>query len=259
VQYLDHPEYHSATKLAYLRAIVPRSARRAAVVTTPTEWVRTTVIERLGIEPDRVLVVRHGVDRLAVGALPDAAALRSRFGLGDGPFVVFPAITHPHKGHDFLLQTMARCWRDPDLRLVLLGGRGAADDAVERTIDACDLRSRVVRPGRVGERDRDGLLAAASALVFPSRYEGFGAPVIEAMALGTPVVCSDHPALTEVVGPAALVLPLEGDAWAGALDEVDRRRDELRAAGLDRVAGFTVAASGADLRAAYLRAIEVGR
>ena len=75
--------------------------------------------------------------------------------------------------------------------------------------------------------DRDGLLAAAEALVFPSEYEGFGAPVLEAMALGTPVICSDRTALPEVAGDAALVLPLELDAWKGALDEVAARRDEL--------------------------------
>ena len=71
-----------------------------------------------------------------------------------------------------------------------------------------------------------------TALVFPSEYEGFGAPVVEAMALGTPVVCSDQPALADVVGDAGLVLPLELEAWADALDVVAGRSDELRAAGL---------------------------
>ena len=82
------------------------------------------------------------------------------------------------------------------------------------------LERRVVRPGRVPAADRDGLIALAEALVFPSEYEGFGAPVVEAMALGTPVVCSDQAALAEVVGDAGIVLPRDVDAWAGALDEV---------------------------------------
>src|SRR6185436_5543458 len=106
-------------------------------------------------------------------------------------------------------------------------------------------------PGRVSAADRDGLLAAAEALVFPSEYEGFGAPVLEAMALGTPVVCSDRTALPEVAGAAALVLPLELDAWKGALDDVAARRDELVAAGLARAAQFTTAASGRALAGAY--------
>ena len=70
--------------------------------------------------------------------------------------------------------------------------------------------------------DRDGLIGAAEALVFPSEYEGFGAPVLEAMAMGTPVVCSDRVALPEVAGDAALVRPLDPDAWKGALDEIAR-------------------------------------
>jgi alpha-1,3-rhamnosyl/mannosyltransferase len=99
--------------------------------------------------------------------------------------------------------------------------------------------------------DRDGLLAAAEALVFPSEYEGFGAPVIEAMGLGTPVICSDRAALPEVAGAAALVRPLQLEAWAGALDEVRARRAELVAAGRERATRFTTAASGAALADAY--------
>ena len=89
----------------------------------------------------------------------------------------------------------------------------------------------------------------AEALVFPSEYEGFGAPVLEAMALGTPVVCSDRAALPEVAGDAAVVRPLELEAWAGALDAVAADRAGLVARGPPRAARFTTAASGAALAA----------
>ena len=135
---------------------------------------------------------------------------------------MYPALTHPHKQHRFLLDLLAGPWSDPDLALVLLGGRGLAEDEVAATIAALELGPRVIRPGRVPEADRDGLIAGAEALVFPSEYEGFGAPVLEAMALGTPVICSDRAALPEIAGDAALVRPLELDAWKGALDEIDR-------------------------------------
>jgi glycosyltransferase involved in cell wall biosynthesis len=98
----------------------------------------------------------------------------------------------------------------------------------------------------------------AEALVFPSEYEGFGAPVVEAMALGTPVICSDQPALSEVVGDAGVVLPLVHDAWSDALDVVQRRRDRLVADGRLRALGFTSASSGSDLAAAYRLALEAG-
>ena len=111
----------------------------------------------------------------------------------------------------------------------------------------------------MSDADRDGLVAHATALVFPSEYEGFGAPVVEAMALGTPVVCSDQPALADVVGDAGLVLPLDLEAWADALEVVTDRSDELRAAGLGRAEEFTTERSGEALAAAYELALQVGR
>jgi len=251
LQYETFPEYLHPLKLRYLRAAMPRSVARADVIAVPTDYVKQTVVDQFGVSPDIVYVVPHGVEPDLGASAPGADALRTRYSLGDGPIVVLPAITHPHKGHRFLLDVLARHWTDPGLRLVLLGGRGSADDAVEASIDDLGLRSRVVRPGRVSDGDRDGLIRLADALVFPSEYEGFGAPVVEAMALGTPVVCSDQAAVAEVVGDAGLVLPLDADAWSTALDEVDRRRDELVAAGHRRALDFTAERSGAALADVY--------
>ena len=92
--------------------------------------------------------------------------------------------------------------------------------------------------------------------MFPSEYEGFGAPVVEAMALGTPVICSDQPALAEVVGDAGLVLARDSDAWAGALDVVAAQPPTMIAAGRERARAFTAAASGAAIAAAYQLAVE---
>jgi len=215
-------------------------------------------VEAYGTDPDRVVVVPHGVDATLGRDAPSAGDLRDRYGLGDGPVVVYPAITHPHKNHRFLLELMATHWTDPDLHLVLLGGRGFADDEVASTVARLGLGRRVIRPGRVPDSHRDGLLSLADALVFPSEYEGFGAPAVEAMALGTPVICSDQPALAEVVGDAGLVLPLDAEAWADALDVVRGRADELRAAGHERARSFTIERSGAAIAAAYELAERVG-
>lgn len=256
LQHLSHPEYLSPTKRRYLDWMIPRSVRRAAVVAVPTEYVRSTVVGAYGTDPDRVVVVTHGVEPGLGARARSEFELRRDYGLGSGPVLVFPAITHPHKGHRFLLRVMAHHWNDPDLRLVLLGGAGRADDEVRADIERLGLSGRVVRPGRVPDADRDGLIAMAAALVFPSEYEGFGAPVVEAMALGTPVVCSDQPALAEVAGDAGVVLPLEEDAWAGALDEVERRNADLRTAGRRRAADFTAERSGEALAAAYRQAVD---
>jgi alpha-1,3-rhamnosyl/mannosyltransferase len=262
LQYLALPQHFSRLRLHYLQAMMPRSVKRASVVATPTEFVRDTVIDAFGIDASRVVVVPHGVRstpidngvRVGGAAAPGAEqieAVRRRYVLGDGPYVVYPAITHPHKNHQLLLDVMSRHWTDHALRLVLVGGAGAVEGDVARTIAERGLTDRVIRPGRVPGGDRDALIAGATALVFPSTYEGFGAPLIEAMAFGTPVVCGDHPALREVAGSAAIVLPADADAWSAALDEVDRRRAELVAAGHERVTQYTLAASGVALVDAY--------
>lgn len=257
LQYLTFPQHFSPLKLRYLSAMVPRSCQDASVITVPTEYVRSTVIDRFGIAPRRVMVVPHGYEPALLRTRGVEEEVRQRYGLDGRHFVVFPAITHPHKNHRLLVDLLAGPWSDPDLRVVLLGGQGAGEQALVDAIAAAGERvaSRIVRPGRVSDADRNTLVIAADALVFPSTYEGFGAPLIEAMALGTPVLCSDAACLPEVAGDAAVVRPPTVDAWADALDLVRSRHDELVAAGDERVAEFTSRRSGEALDAAYRRAL----
>ena len=250
LQFRTYPQYFSRRKRAYLHSVIPASARRATVVAVPSEYVRGSVVDAYAVDPDRVMVVPHGIEPVLATDITTEAELRRRYALGDGPVIVYPAVTHPHKHHEFLLRMMRDHWTEPDLRLVLTGGVGLA----EHVVTACADR-RVCRLGRVPAADRNGLLAMARAMVFPSQYEGFGAPLIEAMTLGAPVVCSDATCMPQIVGEAGLVRPLDADAWAGALDEVDRRRDELVAAGHRRAEAFTSRASGAALADVYSQAL----
>ena len=254
LQYRDLPQYFSTIRRRYLERQMPRSLAGADVVAVPSAFVADTVVDAFGVERDRIVVVPHGVDAAPADRRAAPAELRRRYGLGGRRVLVYPAITHPHKGHRLLVELLAGPWADPDLVLVLLGGPGAADEAVSTAIGARRVGARVVRPGRVPSADRDGLIALAEALVFPSEYEGFGAPVLEAMALGTPVICSDRAALPEVAGDAAVVLPLSVEAWADALALVATTRDDLVERGRRRARQFTVAASGLALAAAYRRA-----
>lgn len=252
IQWVDHPGWVAPRKLRYLRAAVPRSVARATRVTVPTRFVADSLVAAFGTDRSRIGVVRHGLEHDFGDRCTPSDELRRRFALGAGPVLVYPAITHPHKNHAFLLRLLAAGrgrWGDPDLRLVFVGSPGAADDDVRRAVVDLGLGGRVVMPGRVEAADRNGLLAMAAALVFPSEYEGFGAPVIEAMRLGAPVIASDRTCLPEVVGDAGITVPLEETAWTAALDEAVLRRDELAARGRARAADFTAADSARDLLA----------
>lgn len=250
LQFRTYPQYFSSAKRAYLAARVPPSVRRAAVVAVPSEYVRESVIRAYDIAAERVAVVPHGIEPGLVESVTSAPELREKYRLGDGPVIVYPAVTHPHKNHRFLLEMMRTHWTDPDLRMVFTGGEGLAEAEV-----AASTEQRVRRVGRVPAADRNGLLAMADAMVFPSQYEGFGAPLIEAMTLGAPVVCSDATCMPTIVGNAGLVRPLTPEAWSGVLDEVRVRRSELVTAGHVRAQDFTSAASGAALAAVYEKAL----
>jgi alpha-1,3-rhamnosyl/mannosyltransferase len=255
LQYREFPQYVQSHKLAYLKTVMPRSARRADVVAVPTQFVKQTVVDAYGIDPDRIVVVQHGIESTLGLNATGEAELRDKYSLGAAPIVLLPAMTHPHKGHLFVLDVMEKCWKDQGLQLVLIGAAGAADEAVSQRASSSGLNRCVKKLGRVSKADRDGLIKMSKALVFPSEYEGFGAPVIEAMALGTPVICSDRACLPEVVGDAGLVLPLDVEAWAGALDLVELRRAQYLEASVRRLENFTAEASGRALASAYRLAL----
>jgi alpha-1,3-rhamnosyl/mannosyltransferase len=251
LQYRTFPGHFSRTKRTYLATMIGRSVRRARVVTVPSEYVRASVIEACGTEPNRVMVVPHGFEPELLSDVTPEDDLRDRYAFGDRPIIVYPAVTHPHKNHQFLIDLLGTKWIDADQLLVLIGGSGTAEGVVRSAADP-----RIRRLGRVPAADRNGLLRMAEAMVFPSRYEGFGAPLIEAMALGCPVVASDSTCIPAIVEDAGLVLPLTIDAWADALERARHDRSTMVAAGLVRAQAFTARASGAALGAAYAAALE---
>lgn len=257
LQPLDLPENFSRVKVAYLRAVLPRSARVAAVVTTPSRAAGQRVAERLGVDPARIRPVLHGLEPEAFAPVDPLEVERVRHALGlNRRWVLYPVITYPHKNHQVLVQAFRRLAEaHPDVDLVLAGGEGPSEGDVRAAIAASGVAGRIHRTGRVPRADLDALIAGAAVVAFPSRYEGFGVGVLEAMAAGAPVVAADATALPEVMGDAGLLVdPDDVAGWAAALARVlddPELRDSLVIAGRARAATFTNAAGAAALASAY--------
>ncbi|MFQ5556459.1 MAG: glycosyltransferase family 4 protein [Acidimicrobiales bacterium] len=228
LQPLDLPGNFSRVKRAYLGRALPRSARAARLVVTPSRWVADRVVDRLGVDPARVRAVPSTYDVATHATTPeDPTTDPVLAALGDDPVVLYPAMTHPHKDHATLIEAYRRV-RDahPGVRLVLTGAAGRSHEAVMRLVAATQGATHL---GRVPGDRMVRLVARADALAFPSRYEGFGLPVLEAMRAGTPVVAAAATALPEIVGRAgALVEPGSVGEWADAIDEALSGGAEVR-------------------------------
>ncbi len=244
--------------LAREKVFTRRLAKQARRVLVPSEFLREEAITFLGLDPDRVAVVPHGVDARFGPTQINLVGRAQRFGIPPGPFVMWVGTTEPRKNLAVVVQAFALLrQRRPDLNLVLVGEWGLAPDEVERDIVA--LGSCVIRPGYVRDPELAQLYSQTDCFVFPSLYEGFGLPVLEAMACGAPVVTSDRGALREVAGDAAvLVEPADVSAVVDAVDAIvgsPARKSDLRQAGLERSHAFTWQASAEATVAQYREAL----
>lgn len=243
LQPLHLPDNFSWIKRRYLEWALPRSVRSAALVATPSAWVGSTVASEFGIDRARIRTVPSTWDD-DTNLDPSAAG-----DLGPGPVVLYPAVTHPHKRHRVLLDALpALTARRPDLRIVLTGGAGRAEAEV-----AAAVQSRaVVRLGRVSAPTLRGLLARADVLAFPSVYEGFGLPVLEAMRSGTPVVAAPSGGVAEVMGETGTVVHRDTPAaWAEAIDAALSTPAAALAAARSRAEAYAPAAAAERLVALW--------
>ncbi len=251
LQPLDLPRNFSRAKRSYISTMVGRSVRAAAVVCVPSEFTRQRVIDLLGADPASVVVVPWARS----GPSAPSKVASGATAVPDGPYFLYPAITYPHKNHVVLLDALARIGRDLDVSLVLTGGDGAAEAQVAEQICSLGLEDRVVRTGRVGQDQLEALYAAATAVVVPSRYEGFGLPVLEAMDRGVPVLAAAAGSLPEVARSEDLVDPDDVTAWTDAMQAVlalsDHDRADRIAAGRELAARFTPQRTAAGTLDAY--------
>jgi glycosyltransferase involved in cell wall biosynthesis len=239
--------------------LVRRAIREGAWVHTPSAFVREEVVELLGAAPERVRAVHHGVPPVEGCHDRDGTVDVAAAGSGrpvDGPYLLALGTVEPRKDVATLVRAFDQLGdRHRDLSLVVAGRAGWGLEGFEAAVAASPWRDRLVRLGYVSRAQRSCLLRGATLFAFPSVYEGFGFPPLEAMAAGVPVVTTTAGALPEVVGDGAeLVQPGDADALAAAIDRLlvdDRDRADLVARGRQRITDFSWSACGAGLAALY--------
>jgi glycosyltransferase involved in cell wall biosynthesis len=260
VSYELHPEWYPYRRDWLRRAFYRRSARGATHILTVSAFSAGEIAAAYGIPPDRITVAPLGVSQAFGGAdhqlpceLPPAVV---------SPFLLHVGDLHERRNLIVALEAVLEARRHfgslPGLSLVLAGidaGIGASLRAVAAAADAPDA---VVQLGPVEERLLHSLYRCAAALVYPSRYEGFGLPLVEAMASGTPVIASRAGSIPEVLGDAGILLdPDDMRGWTDAIMAVvndEALRARMRAAGKARASGFTWARTARTTMDAYRRA-----
>jgi glycosyltransferase involved in cell wall biosynthesis len=218
----------------YKRLVWPWAIRRARAVVAVSEFAREEAIQHLRGNPDRIVVARSGPGLLADGA---AAAPES----DAAPYLLYVGNITAAKNLTFLVRAFDRA--DVEARLVLAGPRVDGFEELRGEIDRTAARDRIVLSDHVSDDELDRLYRNAIALVHPSRYEGFGFTPLEAMSRSCPVVASDIPAIREISGDGALLLPLDDEAaWVDAIRRVsaeDTFRDDLRRRGAQVVSRYS--------------------
>ena len=231
LNHIDRPENSNVLKRLYYRLIMRPACRKAFRVLTVSEYSRQRIVAWAGIDPNRVVNVGNGVDERY---RPDVTPYDPSF-----PYLLNVGNRKAHKNEARVLAAFAHANIDPAIHLIFTG---RANDVLLVQARRLEVEDRVVFAGRVPEEELPQLYRGALALVFPSLYEGFGLPVIEAMACGTPVLTANTTSLPEVAGNAAvLVDPLSVEQIAAGVEQLcadDILRETLRRKGLRRAAQF---------------------
>jgi len=244
VAFALRPETHTRPNRWFLSLMMPRFLRAADALIAISECSKRDAARLYGIEPAKIRVIYLAADRrFRPASTPEQAAARARYEL-PARYILFVGAIEPRKNLSMLLDAYAPLLsEDPELRLVIAGPYGWLYAPFLKRLDALGLRERVIFPGWVAGEDLPALYSAAEAFVYPSLYEGFGLPVLEALACGTPAVCSDTSSLPEVAGDAALlVAPDDTAGWTAALRRVlndATLRAEMRARGVRQAARFS--------------------
>jgi len=252
------PETASPSLKAYLDQVVPRSVMRADHVLADSQATKDDLIALYGVSESKITVLLSGVDS-RFERVDDAnvlQALRVKYRLGDRPYIFSVGTVQPRKNYPRLIRALAALRAEGrDIGLVIAGGRGWLDDPIYSAIRGNGLAQYVQLIGFADDEDLPALYSGAAAFAFPSLYEGFGLPILESMACGTPVVTSNVSSLPEVAGNDALMVdPTDVEALTDALRRLlddETLRERLISGGLARVREFTWDRAAQDLKNIY--------
>ena len=259
VSFRAFPEYVGFSDRLFLSVFIPRTMRRSDILVAPSQFTRDEIVSLYGVTEERIAIVPNAVDPSFLVEPTDADLVRTK-NANEVPetFILSVGTMQPRKNIPLLVRAFARIRKDiPGLKLVLVGGKGGRhyDTAIDDAIREENLGDAVIFPGYVPQEDMPALYALARALCFPSRYEGFGIPLLEAFAAGTPVSASDIPPFHEVGEESALYFDPENLAscaeslYTLLIDENVRRRGER--SGTDRLMKYSWTASAKEILSCY--------
>ncbi len=258
--FFTEPEMHTTVKGTFFRSATRTALRRATRCVVPSKATRDELVRVLEADPTRLDVAYHGVDQ-ATFHLPSEAEkqrVQARLGLSGQPYIAFLSTLEPRKNVPGLVRGWVRaCAERPEPPALVLAGGAGWDDDIDRAIAEVPSHLRVLRPGYLRFQDLPGYLGGAQVVAYPSHGEGFGLPVLEAMACAAPVLTTDRLSLPEVGGDAVAYTQPDAASIAVALTALlddPARRAELAAAGHERSLEFTWEASAEVHVASYSRA-----
>lgn len=267
LSFITQPHAHKRSNRAYLARFARASCQRAARVIAISEWTKRDVVAHFGIPPERVDVTPLGVDhaRFAPQSRDAVAAFKAARGIGERAIFYLGSL-EPRKNLPRLIEAFRILWSElsvPNAQLFIGGNLAWKYEDVLAQVGRPELAGRITLLGRVGDAELPLWYSACAAMAYPSLYEGFGLPALEAMACGAPVVTSNVTSLPEVVGDAAVTVdPLDVRALAGALARVLTGADlraEMRARAIARAAQFTWARTAALTIESYAQALQSRR
>ena len=240
--FVRFPELCTPDTLRYGN-LIRRALTRGAIVQTGSEFIADEIRDEFGVDADRVVSIPWGVGAVTGGSSESGARLA-----GGSRYVLALGTVEPRKNLPALVRAFAAvAAADPEVRLVVAGPDGWDQARFDAALDASPSRDRIVRLGYVTSAQRRDLLAGATVFAYPTRYEGFGLPPLEAMAAGVPVVAGRAGSLPEVLGDAALLVdPLDDDELAGALSRLldePETRAAIVARGREHVSRFAWSAT----------------